>query len=337
MVILSPGLSQSISIARLLRQYRPEIRLIAGISGEVFAPASKLYDETIRIDLDQLASFEELVIVPTGALSTRSFCRLEGSFQIGEVEFTADNMRVGNKNWMLDFAKEQSVPIPKTWERFDLVPENVQPVFYKPKEEAGGSLRRKAHRKSGIPEIARGVGYLFQEYIDTTGTYGYGFIARNGDILCSQQHFEKRSCPKDGGSASVIEIFDDKRISEYSKRLIKKLGYSGWGLVEFKYCSRRKDYVFMEINAKFWASLEFALRQQPGFAKLLFDIEMPKTNQQGLVWPARLLASGPISFVMSLNDLRRQSWVFEPGDLRRVAAEWTPESLKEQIKSLLLR
>ncbi len=334
-LILSPNLSQSIAIARLLRRHCPDIYLIAGVvSGEHFHKSS-LYDEVVDINFSNLGRFKNTVIIPTGAISMLSLCKIKKYFKVGEVEFSPKNLRVGDKNWMLELAKKLSIPVPKTWYIYQDIPKGTEKVFYKPKQEAGGSLRKMAKNPSLVPIQAQGDDYLFQEYIDSPGTYGYAFIAKNGKIICSEQHFEKHSAPKYGGSASIIETFDDARLTQYSNKMIKELNYSGWGLVEYKFCPKRNDFVFMEINAKFWASIEFTFRQNPCFSKMLFGLEVQPAKQNGLVWPARLLSSEPIGFLKSFHDIRRYPWIVEPNSIRMIVASLVPKRLKAIIKSLI--
>jgi hypothetical protein len=70
-------------------------------------------------------------------------------------------------------------------------------------------------------------------------------------------HHEILSTPVHGGSAVAVEAYESTRVQELARRLIADFG---WGLVEFKPCVRRGDFVLMEVNAKFWASIEFTLR-----------------------------------------------------------------------------
>jgi predicted ATP-grasp superfamily ATP-dependent carboligase len=89
-----------------------------------------------------------------------------------------------------------------------------------------------------------------------------------------------------------MELFEDPRLTAAAGRLIHASDYSGWGLVEFKRCLRRDTYVLMEINPKFWASIELVLRTQPAFAKLLLGLSVPAERITKLWWPGRLAMMG---------------------------------------------
>ena len=82
---------------------------------------------------------------------------------------------------------------------------------------------------------------------------------------------------------------------------MKNLKYSGWGLIEFKYCPKRKDYVFMEVNAKFWASIEFTLINNPAFFFKLFGIQYEiKKPVNCIIFLDRLAHYGIIDFIVLL-------------------------------------
>ncbi len=52
----------------------------------------------------------------------------------------------------------------------------------------------------------------------------------------------------------------------YAERLPRARDFSGWSLTEFKYCPPKDDLMFMEFNAKLWASCEFTFLDDPRLA-----------------------------------------------------------------------
>jgi predicted ATP-grasp superfamily ATP-dependent carboligase len=144
-------------------------------------------------------------------------------------------------------------------------------------------------------------GYLFQEVIEGPSVIGFGFVADRGTVLASSLHHEMFSFPQDGGSAVVVEAYESARVEELARRLIEDFQYSGWGLVEFKPCPRRQDVVLMEVNAKFWASIEFTLRTCPLFAHLLFGLRTKAEPIQRMIWPSRLLRNGILRIPANLR------------------------------------
>src|SRR5690606_12762372 len=129
----------------------------------------------------------------------------------------------------------------------------------------------------GIARTAREVpvgNLVLQEVIRGGGVHALGFLARDGESVASHGHHEVASYPALGGSAAILARDAEPRVAAHTKALLRASGYSGWGLAEFKYCPSRDDFVFMEVNAKLWASWEMALRNEPAFARILFGIEI---------------------------------------------------------------
>src|SRR5690606_40910508 len=122
----------------------------------------------------------------------------------------------------------------------------------------------------------------------------------NGEIKVMYTHFEEASIPITGGSAVSIRSFTDSRLETHTKNIIKKINYSGWGLAEYKYCERRNDYVFMEINAKFWASCQLAFDNEPKFSALLLNIIKPAENNDRILFLNRFLRNVLLLFISNL-------------------------------------
>jgi hypothetical protein len=91
------------------------------------------------------------------------------------------------------------------------------------------------------------------------------------------------------------------------------MNYNGWGLAEFKYCKNRKDYVFMELNAKFWASLEFFLLNKPEFAKQLFHIDIKTPPCKKILFVNQLLHLKLIHLLKGLRHIGSSKLVFREG------------------------
>jgi len=323
-LIFSPGSAQALTIAYLLQRYLPD----ASIHG-VELPNEQHIRQTVFYDsivpLDQLGSIRKSsLLIPTGAKSTRLILQ-SGDAPLGLVTLTQNALRVYDKIWTLAIASDIGIPIPVTWQNLANV--TSYPLFYKQSQEWGGGARGIAKHEGDIPLTVRDT-LIFQELITGQGTYGVGFLANHGRILTSYVHFERESYPKEGGSAVIIETFSDRRLLDYTQRLILALEYSGWGLVEYKYCPRREDFVFMEVNAKFWASCEFAFRNDPKFLKLLFDIDSKETPVKRMVFVDRAFARG-LPFVIShFHTLHGSALKFYPGWLYRKTVALLPSFVR---------
>ncbi|KAA0918899.1 hypothetical protein [Dietzia sp. ANT_WB102] len=178
---------------------------------------------------------------------------------------------MGDKREILALAESVGVPVPAQYTRDELSSGLVAfPVFYKEQHEQGGGRRGVARKVADIP--TNGDDLLIEEFIETQGTYGLGFFARDGVICSSVAHFERLSSPNTGGSAVVLERFSDPRLEELTAKLLSKISYSGWGLAEFKRSAKDDDYVLMEINGKLWASSEYSWLASPDLLQTCFGL-----------------------------------------------------------------
>ncbi|MBE6084400.1 MAG: hypothetical protein E7203_02840 [Selenomonas ruminantium] len=268
--IMTPGLMQSRSIAYLLKSMG--IKTIAVVDDDNIVRKHffyEYYSDYINInDLYKKIKGQKEVrnIIPTGAASTKKLL-LKWNVRLGSVVATKENLLVFDKSSFLDRAETGGIKIPKTWTSVEDIPDNSYPIFYKQGVELGGGTRGVAYTKDDIPLEDN---LIYQEYIDSKGTYGVGFLAKEGRIITYHAHWEKESYPQSGGSAVLIEIIKDQKLIKATEKLISVFAFSGWGLAEWKYNPRINDYVLMEINAKFWASCEFAFRNDRCFLKELF-------------------------------------------------------------------
>jgi len=332
--ILSPWLDQSLTIASFLKSYFPMSTILGvTLNGEMSETGYGIYKRVISVNDFDFES-TDTIVVPTGARSTRLALQ-RGDVTLGSITLTQNALRVYDKAWIIAVASSIGIPTPLTWQ--DLADVTSYPLFYKQSQEWGGGARGIAKDESNVPLIDRDK-LIFQEFIASQGTYGVSFLAEHGRILTSYTHYERESLPREGGSAVIIENFSDSRLLDYTQRLLRLLDYSGWGLVEYKYCPRRKDFVFMEVNAKFWASCEFAFRNNPMFLKLLFDIDSKETPVQRMVFIERAIARGIPFFVRHLHVFFSGSALqVYPGWIFRAMRATLPPTVRQNLKQLKSR
>jgi len=265
-IIFDPYTLQGIAISKYLKKYGNVF--IVGCMEKSPKIKLKYIDKLIVADFSHIDIAEYDYILPTGVYSTYKIInrckKLE--FENG-LYFSSSNFIVFNKPQMIQIAGQVGVPIPETWTSINNI--NAFPVFYKENFERGKGKRGIAKNFDEIPNYND---LIFQEFINTPATYGIGFLAKNGEIITFTMHKEILSYPESGGSAVLLERFYNENLLKYTKLLLKKIRYNGWGLAEFKYCNKRNDFVFMEINGKLWASLEFMLANNHGFLKNLLNI-----------------------------------------------------------------
>jgi predicted ATP-grasp superfamily ATP-dependent carboligase len=118
---------------------------------------------------------------------------------------------------------------------------------------------------------SRGVPYFITEYIDGTQNFSYAALVQDGRVRAFFTYKEIREYPLTGGAASFALSAYDGELATRCQRLLEDLKWNGVAMVEFKINAQGKLY-FMEVNPKFWASLELAIASGVNFPLLLLKM-----------------------------------------------------------------
>jgi predicted ATP-grasp superfamily ATP-dependent carboligase len=86
-----------------------------------------------------------------------------------------------------------------------------------------------------------------------------------------------REYPATGGASSCAESFYDSKLEDYGRRMLDSLNWHGVAMVEFRCDSRDGEYKLMEINPKFWGSLDLALAAGADFPGDLCHMALGET------------------------------------------------------------
>jgi len=147
------------------------------------------------------------------------------------------------------------------------------PCVVKPAHEAVAKMVSYCHSATEVRNAvqqqlqaleADGVGVLVQEYIPGSG-YGFFALMNAGTPVRIFMHQRIREYPVSGGASTAARAFYSARLMDFGLKLLTELRWTGVAMVEFKLDSRTGDFVLMEINGKFWGSLELALRAGVNF------------------------------------------------------------------------
>lgn len=94
---------------------------------------------------------------------------------------------------------------------------------------------------------------IFQEYIKGLGI-GIGGFWLNGEAVLVGGHRRLIESHFSGGISVLAESYIHRDAFEFAKNVMKKLGYTGIGMVEFKLSDDNIPY-FMEVNPRMWGTL----------------------------------------------------------------------------------
>ena len=201
-------------------------------------------------------------------------------------------MKALDKSQTLRIASEVNVPFPKTFhikdigELEDIANTLDYPVVIKPRQTAYRLADRvcrgittcvssREEFTAKYLELHQIIPYpLIQEFISGP-EIGLYVLIHNGKLKAVFSQRRLRSFDPLGG-ASVLRqsVRVDPQMMEYTLRLLGKIGWNGIAMTEFKIDSRDHTPKLMEINGRFWGSLQTSAVCGVDFPYLLFRIMM---------------------------------------------------------------
>ena len=198
-----------------------------------------------------------------------------------KIEFVRD------KRNLMEFAETHGIPTPKTFQISpSLSPSSLMaegrvgeipiPAVIKPRISSGSfGIIYVKKREDLIPSYQSvHVRYpfpLIQEWIpDGGGTFGLSALFDEAsNIKAAFVHKKLRMYPVQGGPSTLREGVEHPQIMELGLSLFKSLNWAGVGMVEFKVDPRDGIPKLMEINPRFWGSLQLAIVSGVDFPYLI--------------------------------------------------------------------
>jgi predicted ATP-grasp superfamily ATP-dependent carboligase len=162
-----------------------------------------------------------------------------------------------------------------------MVPDDFFPAFVKPHRSVVGSGNLR--RKLGVTPVADAVEYRHAMAALPTAAYpvllqrrvsgvGEGFFALRwgGRIVAMFAHRRLREKPPSGGVSVYRESIPlDERLVGPGLRLLDALNWQGVAMIECKREPETGRQVVMEVNGRFWGSLQLAIDAGVDFPSLL--------------------------------------------------------------------
>jgi len=100
---------------------------------------------------------------------------------------------------------------------------------------------------------------LIQERIVGPGM-GLFVLCDHGHVVASFAHRRHREKPPSGGASVLSEsVAVDQTLLEHARRLLGPLGWHGVAMLEYKRDHRSGREFLLEINGRFWGSLQLAI------------------------------------------------------------------------------
>ena len=258
-----------------------------------------LSEEFVKVIRKECADREIDILLPITEITTYLILQEKTSFEsISEVpfpNFSAFNS-VSDKTKLLQLAEDLKIPVPQTYfinkfeNIYDLQGKLEFPIVMKPGRSrilsgngwlAGGVRYANDFiqlEKIGQEEkVFREFPFILQEYIKGRGC-GIFVLYDRGTPLTYFAHQRLREKPPSGGVSVLCESINvDSLMREYAERLFSKIGWHGIAMVEFKRCQKTGIPYLMEVNARFWGSLQLAIDAGVDFPYLLCQIALKRT------------------------------------------------------------
>jgi predicted ATP-grasp superfamily ATP-dependent carboligase len=128
-------------------------------------------------------------------------------------------------------------------------------------------------------QLTRDGEIIVQQYV-AGGGYGFFALYDKGQIRAYFMHKRLREYPISGGPSSCAVSFFDKELYDCGKRLLDALKWHGVAMVEFKKNIHDAKYYLIEINPKFWGSLELGICSGVDFPYLLYRVALGNVVKQ---------------------------------------------------------
>jgi predicted ATP-grasp superfamily ATP-dependent carboligase len=239
-----------------------------------------------------------------------------------------------NKAKTLAFAGNNAIPMPNTVFASDPPTKLVKlryPVIAKPSLGSGGMkiLHNGAETTAYWQGIKHaGTDAVLQEFVQGDG-YGFFALYSKGKLVTFFMHKRIREMPPSGGPSTAAQAVYEPRLLAMGKKLLDLLKWNGVAMVEFRRNTHTKEFELLEVNPKFWGSLDLALAAGVNFPYLATQLVVngkcnPPNRYKAtkFCWPIpddyMYLCARPSSMPRVLSDwvdprVKKNIWV---GDLR---------------------
>ena len=205
--------------------------------------------------------------------------------------------KLANKCTLMRTAESLGVPVPRTWYVDDPAhPPDLQdsvpfPAVLKPGKSwlhVEGRWQRVAVRFPANELILNKIidseaafqthPYMIQECVAGQGQGVFALYDR-GKPLAFFAHRRLREKPPTGGVSVLSEsIAVDPTLESHARALLDNAGWHGIAMVEFKVAPDGTPYL-MEVNTRFWGSLQLAVDAGVDFPWLLYQVATGTTPQ----------------------------------------------------------
>jgi predicted ATP-grasp superfamily ATP-dependent carboligase len=227
-----------------------------------------------------LSAFDYDLLVPVGANSVDRVSKRFEEFSSRTHIFIPDQKKIAlafDKLASAETALQLGLRAPKTVTAQDwLTSQHVSSKSFIVKNKRELGQRIQTQYFSNSEEVSRYIhgfnsiqqqNMIVQERIQGSGEAFFAFYDQ-GVLLDSYTHKRVREIPSSGGSSTCASTTNAEDVHQAGKKILDYLHWQGPAMVEFKRSLETGELYLMEINPKFWGSLDLGIAAGFNPAKL---------------------------------------------------------------------
>jgi predicted ATP-grasp superfamily ATP-dependent carboligase len=203
-----------------------------------------------------------------------SFTKEYGSLNFKYLLPSEESFNLVRDKYLLNiYCLQNDIPAPVIFEKDDLIlmnKDNFIPLIMKPRIGSGskGIIHIDDFSKLSVLANYQLKNFVIQEKLENgRDVKGAFFLCNNGDVVSSYCHERIRTFPIDGGVSVFSKISVNKDILEIGSKLIKKLNWSGFVMIEFLHDKKLNTFKVIEINPRIWGSILLSEISKANFIK----------------------------------------------------------------------
>jgi predicted ATP-grasp superfamily ATP-dependent carboligase len=246
--------------------------------------------------LDRTRKLRRAILIPVTDVTVSEILRRRGEIAEGiAIPFDGFDKYslVSDKAWLVSQCRTLGLPVPRTVlstdyvDREDVIvaaravgfPLVIKPSLSRIRTETGwiGTRVRYARDEKELRDILSSelfsrVPFVLQERVQGPGV-GIFLLMKDGVVLARFAHKRIREKPPSGGVSVLCESVEPPAAAlDAATRLLAGVRWNGVAMVEFKIDERGGVPRILEVNARFWGSLELAVSAGVDFPYLLFQM-----------------------------------------------------------------
>ena len=165
-----------------------------------------------------------------------------------------------NKKRFQEFCETEQLPVPRSYNGTVISDLQIEfrPVIAKLNIGTGSVGMKYVERKEQLhmlEDIDHGE-YLVQEKIESDRKiYGAFYLCKDGEVVSYHGHRRIRTFPEKGGVTVYSKADYDAGIRDSGAKLLKKLNWNGFAMIEFMYDLRDQTWKMIELNPRLWGSV----------------------------------------------------------------------------------